>query len=335
MLPLEWAGAHIVLLWIREVWTTASVPRRGARLDGEKQLGGGIVTQPLIVHNRVRFGEQIDVRLPLSGGLVGKTLRGLVYKPRCYSSESPVVVVMHGVTRAADSYMASWLPAAERYGFLLIVPEFTRKHWPKARTYNLGNMLKGGALLPKADWTFSILNNLVDAILEETGSRATRFGLYGHSAGAQFVHRYVMFTGGQRLTHAVAANSGWYTLPCDETAFPYGISNTPHVHETLEQGYRTPLTILLGREDTDVGDPNLRRTAEAMAQGPHRLARGRYFFARSREHAAKNGFAFNWSLVEREGVGHNDRDMADAAFNLICPLSRAPVDATTPVRHCT
>ena len=47
------------------------------------------------------------------------------------------------------------------------------------------------------------------------------YALYGHSAGGQFVHRYVAFADAPRMESAVAANSGWYTMP-DDGAFPYG-----------------------------------------------------------------------------------------------------------------
>ena len=40
-----------------------------------------------------------------------------------------------------------------------------------------------------------------------------------------------------------------------------------------------PLTILLGEDDNDPNSKYLRRTPEALAQGAHRLARGRILFA--------------------------------------------------------
>jgi poly(3-hydroxybutyrate) depolymerase len=276
-------------------------------------------TPRVTVEDELRFGDLTTLTMALDHGLSGKSIRGLVYRPRSYRPDAPVVVVMHGVTRAADQYIASWMPAAERRGFLLIVPEFSRTHFPKARQYNLGNMRKGGRLLPRTDWTFTVVETLVDHVLARVGSTRTRFALYGHSAGAQFVHRYVMFTGGARLTGAVAANSGWYTLPTEAFAFPYGVADAPHLFQTLPGAYATPLTLMLGSDDTDADDPDLRRTAEAMAQGPHRLARGRTFHETCRTDAAARQLPFTWSLHEVPGLGHNDRDTAEIAFDLLLP----------------
>ena len=40
--------------------------------------------------------------------------------------------------------------------------------------------------------------------------------IYGHSAGSQFVHRFLMTRPDAPVERAVAANAGWYTLPDDE-----------------------------------------------------------------------------------------------------------------------
>ena len=46
-----------------------------------------------------------------------------------------------------------------------------------------------------------------------------------------------------------------------------------------------------------------------MRQGLHRHARGRNVFEAAREVARESGWAFNWRLVEAEGVAHSARAM--------------------------
>ena len=74
------------------------------------------------------------------------------------------------------------------------------------------------------------------------------------------------------------------------------------------------MTILLGDQDTDPEDPNLRRTPEALAQGDHRMARGLAFYETARAAAEQLDVPFNWSLEMVEGADHDNRLMAPAAI---------------------
>ena len=49
------------------------------------------------------------------------------------------------------------------------------------------------------------------------------YNMFGHSAGAQFVHRFIQFKPLSRVDKAVSANAGWYTLPDTTIDFPYGL----------------------------------------------------------------------------------------------------------------
>ena len=60
-----------------------------------------------------------------SGGR--KPLTVWYYRPPRLSVAAPVVFVMHGVKRDADSYRDTWMAAAELFGFLLLCPEFAKK----------------------------------------------------------------------------------------------------------------------------------------------------------------------------------------------------------------
>jgi hypothetical protein len=51
------------------------------------------------------------------------------------------------------------------------------------------------------------------------------YDMYGHSAGAQFVHRYLQFYDSPKVKKAVAANAGWYTFPNEAINYPYGIKS--------------------------------------------------------------------------------------------------------------
>ncbi len=70
------------------------------------------------------------------------------------------------------------------------------------------------------------------------------------------------------------------------------------------------LVVLLGTEDTDPNHPELRKTAEAEAQGPHRWARGHKFYEEAKRRAAKLGVPFAWKLGTAPGVAHSDKGMS-------------------------
>ena len=258
-----------------------------------------------------RLGALSEFRLPVEGGAPSKEVSAFLYEPVNYNRDPPALVVLHGVTRAAGLYLSSWMPYAEACSSLLIVPRFAKTYWPGARSYNPGNMFaKDGTLVPEKDWSFTALEQLCDAVFLEQNHRNSQFAMYGHSAGAQFVHRYLIFKGGHRIHSAVVANAGWYTVPDCHHAMPYGIADVAPQGTKLESAFAAPLTIVLGKHDIRTQDPELRQTKEALSQGAHRLARGRYFYSAAKEEAARLCLSFRWSVVEIEGCGHSDKSVA-------------------------
>ena len=73
-------------------------------------------------------------------------------------------------------------------------------------------------------------------------------------------------------------------MPTLDTAWPYGLGGTALGSDAL-RGYvsRPSFVILLGTEDIDTEQESLRKTEEAMRQGPHRFARGKQFAATASE----------------------------------------------------
>lgn len=231
---------------------------------------------------------------------------------------TPVVFVMHGVNRDADRYRDEWADLARRHGFIAAVPQFSRANFPGALGYNTGYFAEAdGTPRPRARWSFAAIEPLFDDVRARFGTNVVRYSIYGHSAGAQFVHRFVLFMPEARIARAVAANAGWYTMPDLQTGFPYGLAATPVDEAALAAALGKPVTVLLGTADTDRSDPDLRKTPEADAQGPHRLARGQAFFAAARRAAAALDAPFGWSIRTVPGVGHSNGKMAKAAAPLL------------------
>jgi poly(3-hydroxybutyrate) depolymerase len=238
--------------------------------------------------------------------------------PDRVEADTQVVIVMHGVNRDADRYRDEWAGLARKHGFIAVCPQFSAADFPGALGYNTGYFTTAeGAPRPRSQWSFAAIEPLFDDVRARFGTEAARYTIYGHSAGSQFVHRYVLFTPEARIERAIAANAGWYTMPDRAVAFPYGLGETPIGADGLSAALGKPLTVLLGTADTDRADTDLRKTPEADAQGQHRFARGQSFFARGQKAAEAAGVAFGWKMELVPGIAHNNAGMAEAAARII------------------
>ena len=107
----------------------------------------------------------------------GPAIRVYLLRPENAGPDAPVVFVMHGVNRDADRYFAEWRPFAEKYGFILVVPEFPVKKFPGAANYNLGGVLDArGAVTSRKGWAFSVIEPIFDEVVKRLhlGRRAVR-----------------------------------------------------------------------------------------------------------------------------------------------------------------
>jgi len=248
----------------------------------------------------------------------GLPLRVWYYRPPLAVRDTLVVFVMHGVKRDADCYRDTWKSAAERLGFLLLCPEFPAHTHPRG-AYQLGRLADGARRpLPEEDWTFHTIERLFDSVKEATGNAGRRYSIYGHSAGGQFVHRLAMFMPEARYGTAVAANTGWYTMPTfSGERFPYGLRGSGLPMEKLEEAFGRRLVVLLGERDTDTEDPHLRRSAGARKQGSNRLERGLAFYDTAVGEAAKLGVELRWELGSVADAAHFDPQIMPTAAQIL------------------
>ncbi|NJL98034.1 MAG: hypothetical protein HC924_04025 [Synechococcaceae cyanobacterium SM2_3_2] len=247
-----------------------------------------------------------------------RQLKVWYHLPWGLSQSAPIVFVMHGVNRNAQDYRDDWITYANQGRFLLLVPEFSAAQYPDPDDYNLGHVFAdSGQINPVDEWSFSAIEDIFAEVQQLTHSTATTYNLYGHSAGAQFVHRLVMLMPQARVGTAIAANAGWYLLPTLSDPYPYGLGRIPDASQALATAFGRDLVILLGSEDTDPDHQHLNRGERAMSQGSHRLARGQFFFEQARAQAAVLNLPFDWRIQVVPGVGHSNSGMADVAAKLL------------------
>ena len=89
----------------------------------------------------------LDAALPAGTGSFsfenprnGKTVTVYYVKADHYDPAHPPVIVLHGMNRNPGTYRDGWVELAQRHGFLVLAPYFSREEYPGTVGYNLGSL---------------------------------------------------------------------------------------------------------------------------------------------------------------------------------------------------
>jgi hypothetical protein len=233
--------------------------------------------------------------------------------PANLTASTHVLLNMHGNGRTASSYHDAWYPWTRNHNYILVTPYFSDANWPDS-AYHQGNVFEAencvGALNPEASWSFTIVDNAFTHLKSRFQLRDNKYDIWGHSAGAQFVHRMLLWKPNARIRFGMAANSGWYTAPDTSISCPYGLRNPllSFTTQRLVDYTNRHMIIFRGTEDT-LRDSDLRTTPEADAQGMNRWERARYMYDKGVEINTN----LNWQLIAVPNSGHDKDTMAPGA----------------------
>ena len=248
-------------------------------------------------------------------------------RPRHYDATTPVLFVHHGVARNGEAYRDYWLDHVDEAGILAISIEFPEATFPEYLWYNFGNLhAKDGTPNPRAEWTFGIDDRLFDALRHQGVTQRQRYGVFGHSAGGQFVHRMLSFGYRDRIAIAVSANAGTYAMPDLEIPWPFGLGDTEVSPDTLRDLLRFRITVMAGTEDIKTTGRFFPKGPRSLRQGATRYARAHGYVQQGRAAAAALGTACRWTVIDVPGVGHDGKGMSAAA----APVIAAALHASEP-----
>lgn len=240
-----------------------------------------------------------------------KSLDVYCHIPENSDSSTPIVFLFHGNNRNANEYRNSLVAKANLYGFILLVPEFTTTQFPGGDGYNLGNVFTDGdnpsasSLNNESEWAFSVIDPLFTYAIQNLNNQSSKYHIIGHSAGAQFAHRFLFFKPLARIDKMVASAAGWYTTLDLETNFPYGINASPLEDINFSLLFSKQLTILVGSNDNDPNSSALRHNSIVDLQGLNRLDRAISFYNNAQSKAADLNVNFEWDFVINPNEDHN------------------------------
>ncbi|PWL39897.1 hypothetical protein DKG77_03440 [Flagellimonas aquimarina] len=270
----------------------------------------------------------------------GDSITIFYHRPVNFTQNSKILMVIPGAGRNGDDYRDSWIETSEKHSVLIISPSYPEKEYNYG-DYHLGGVVKDLNLSKgisfkkgtnqvlvdenivlfninnkKEDWIYDDFDRIFEMVKRATKSRQKKYDLFGHSAGGQILHRFVLFSPNSKANKILASNAGTYTLPDYKENYPFGMKNVDA--RKLRASFKKELVLFLGELDNESETRGrMLRSKTADIQGTHRLARGKYFCSYSTEAAKNLGMKFNWKLEVIANVGHNQKKMAEFAANYL------------------
>jgi poly(3-hydroxybutyrate) depolymerase len=284
-----------------------------ARLLRQRFLVGALTALVVVTGTALPVAGQ-DAPGPFASGpstvqaeFDGTVLNLWVYRPDNYIGDG-FVLLLHGASRAAEAYRDNSAGFAERYGRMVVVPEFDAERFPN-RLYQFGGAFReDDTPAPPEEWTFRYIPQIVEHIRGREASADLPYIILGYSAGAQFLERMAahMDLDAERL---VVMSPGSAMFPTREMDYGLGFGGLPDElssDERIRRYLALPITVAIGTADTEMGQlPQ----GDAYDQGVHRYSRNLRWFNTAMDLAYRNEWDFNWRLVIAHGAGHPPPEM--------------------------
>lgn len=239
----------------------------------------------------------------------------LYITPNAINEDTEVIFVIHGNSRNADDYLSAWIPLVQNKNVIIAAPNFDKKNF--RYFFLLESAESNGTINERSD---SYINTSISLFFNYFKSRfalnANTYKMFGHSAGAQFTHRYMLLSNDQRISDTVIANAGWYTFLNGEQ-YPYGIKDTPieisssHIRWFMSN----KTTLLIGSIDTNLN--NVNSSAGAQKQGITRVDRADNYFKSLIDISDKKEIPFRWRYKVINDVGHDYQKMTPIAASIL------------------
>ncbi len=235
--------------------------------------------------------------------------------PEQINKDTKVIFVMHGNSRNAEDYLSAWIPHVLNKNVIVAAPQFTKTDF---RYFFLLEMAESSGKINNNKNEY--INNSISLFFNYMKSKFSlstqTYSMFGHSAGAQFTHRYMLLSKDQRISNAVIANAGWYTFITNDE-FPYGIKNSPISisNEQIKWVMSNKVNLLIGSED--IGSKSVNSSKGAKLQGITRVDRANNYFNSLITSAEDKNYAFRWNYKVLDNVDHDFKKVTPYAANIL------------------
>lgn len=198
------------------------------------------------------------------------------HKPINFTRSSKILIVVPGAGRNGDSYRDSWIEISEKHSVLVLSPSYPEKEYNYG-DYHLGGIIKDldlskGISFKKGtnqvhidenliefnvdtnqgNWIFNDFDRLFELVKNSLNSNQKKYDMFGHSAGGQILHRFVVFQPNSKADKILASNAGTYTLPDSEKFCPFGIENVTIPKKQLKKSFHKKRVLFLGELDNNL-----------------------------------------------------------------------------------
>lgn len=243
-----------------------------------------------------------------------------LYVPKTIKTKNNILVLVHGTPaddeweeETARYYIENWVGFAEENGIVLIAPIFDHMNFSSrnidAEKNRIGYRGLSGREIGADIWVM----NIVHAVQKNLAIEDEGISIYGHSAGGQFVSRF-MVTHPEMVNMAVITAAATFPQPDRDIPWPYGMGELHTYVEWWDDirkedvvpkewkwalSTQIPLTIIVGMNDAEIPSE---RTGQ---DGPTRYIVAKNWIREMTTFAEGYGLDCNFRLELIPGKGHS------------------------------
>lgn len=237
--------------------------------------------------------------------------------PEEINNQTQVLFIVHGGARDSEKYLDIWKKFTEHKNIILVAPEFKRADY---EDYEYLNISDDYGVLNKNlnEHLHNSLSIFFSFFKSKYNLEIDTYKLYGHSGGAQFAHRLLLFSDYDNVSSAVIAGARSYTFLNNEN-YPYGLKESNHLSDKKIKRYLSQrVTFLIGNQDIKKFESSKKNNIQAKAmQGNNRFEVGINYFNNLITVSERQKIPLRWKFQIAKGVAHDNEKMSLLASKIL------------------